>query len=325
MRAADGRPILPTMSAPLLVLLLAAAPAAGGPPPEVTLAPAVARPGDAVLVRVPDPAGAPVSGAVGGRPLSFWEHGSERWALVGLPIETAPGALPVQVEEGGAAEAAALEIVEPGFPSKALRVPPRFVTPPPSARARIERDHAAFARAWSQPFRPPLFSARFAWPNPGPHTGGRYGDQRTFNGNKASVHYGLDIEAPRGAPVRAANDGEVVLARNCYYSGNTVVVWHGADLYTLYFHMQRLAVRAGARVRQGQLLGVVGSTGRSTGPHLHWSVKVGGLYVDPESLMGIDFGTGTAPARHPGPPRRDEAAHEAVPAATTAVSDAPPR
>jgi murein DD-endopeptidase MepM/ murein hydrolase activator NlpD len=312
------------MSAALLALLLAAAPAPGAPA-AVAVAPAVARPGDAVLVRVHAPAGAPVAGTAGGRALRFWDHGAERWALGALPIETAPGPLPVTVDAGGAALAASIDVVEPGFPSKALRVAPRFVTPPPSAKARIARDRAAFARAYDRPFTPPLFTARFAWPHPGGHHG-RYGDQRTFNGHKESVHYGLDIEAQRGAPVHASNDGEVVLARDCYYSGKTVVLWHGADLYTLYFHMDRLDVRPGARVRQGDRLGVVGSTGRSTGPHLHWSVKVGGLYVDPDSIMGIDFEAGTAPPRRAGPPP-PEAPQAASPqdAASTAVSGAPPR
>jgi murein DD-endopeptidase MepM/ murein hydrolase activator NlpD len=311
--------------AALLALLLAADPAPAGARPALVLAPAVVRPGDAVLVRVPAPPGALVSGALGTEGLRFWDRGAERWALGALPIETPPGPFEVKIDAGGAAAAAALQVVEPGFPSKALRVAPRFVTPPPSAKARIEADRKAFARAYDRPFVPPLFTARFAPPHPGGHHG-RYGDQRTFNGRKASVHYGLDVDAPRGAPVRAANDGEVVLARSCYYSGKTVVVWHGADLYTLYFHMDRLDVRAGAKVRQGDRLGIVGSTGRSTGPHLHWSVKVAGLYVDPESLLGIDFAAGAAPPRRPGPPPRDES-EEAVPqgAASTAVSGAPPR
>jgi murein DD-endopeptidase MepM/ murein hydrolase activator NlpD len=326
--------------AALLALLLATAPAPAGAPASdapspaplheegpgpVVLAPAVVRPGDAVLVRVRAATGAAVAGALAAEPLRFWDHGAERWAVGALPVETPPGPFAVTLDVGGAAATAELRVVEPGFPSKALRVSPRFVTPPASARARIAADKAAFVRAYDRPFVPPLFTARFALPRPGGHHG-RYGDQRTFNGKKASVHYGLDIDAPRGAPVHAANDGEVVLARSCYYSGKTVVLWHGADLYTLYFHMDRLDVRPGAKVRQGDRLGVVGSTGRSTGPHLHWSVKVAGLYVDPESLLGIDFVAGTAPPRHAGPPPREEpgAADPEVPAGP-AVSGAPPR
>ena len=264
------------MLAPLVALLLAAAPA------PVALGPAVARPGDAVLVRV-RAAGEP-TGTLAGRPLAFWRHGDEAWALAPLPIETPPGAVPVGVEvPGEPALATTLTVVEPGFRSKSIHVPEQYVVPPPKVR----------------------------------ETGGRFGDKRILNGKKESIHYGIDIGAPRGAPVHAANDGEVVLARNCYYSGNTVVLWHGADLFTAYFHMDRLAVKAGQRVRQGETLGVVGSTGRSTGPHLHWSVKLAGLYVDPESLVGIDFaGGGTAPPRRAGPPPAEPSTPvpEAVPA-----------
>ena len=285
------------LAVPLLALLAAAAPAGA----EVVVAPSVVRPGDAVLVRA---RGAGVSaGTLAGRPLRFWARGAEAWALAGLPLEvpTGPARAEVVGADGAVLGAAALEIVEPGFPSRTLRVAPRFVKPPASARARIARDREAFAAAYDRPFVPPLFTASFEWPRrAGSH--GHFGDQRVFNGKKESVHYGVDIDGPRGAPVLAANDGEVVLARDCYYSGNTVVLWHGADLFTLYFHLDRLDARVGARVRRGDRIGVIGSTGRSTGPHLHWSARAAGLLVDPESLLGIDFAAGTAPARRAGPP-----------------------
>ena len=288
------------MLALLLSAALAAAPAA---PAGLEVAPAVARPGDAVLVRAAAPAGLPApSGAAAGRPLAFWRHGDEAWALAALPLETPPGPLPVEVTAAdGAVRRAALEVVEPGFPSRTISVAPKFVEPPPSVRKRLQADRRAFAAAWDRPFSPPLFAAPFDWPRRAPATG-RFGDQRVFNGTKASVHYGLDLEGRRGDPVLAANDGEVVLARDAYLSGKSVILWHGADVFTIYFHLQRIDVRPGARVRRGQRIGQVGSTGRSTGPHLHWSARVAGLYVDPESLLGIDFAAGTAPPRRAGPP-----------------------
>jgi murein DD-endopeptidase MepM/ murein hydrolase activator NlpD len=280
------------------VALLALAAAAGG---AVAVAPEVARPGDAVLVRVR--ATGELSGRLAGSPLTFWHQAGEAWAVGALPIETPPGNASVEVTlPGEPSLATTLTVVEPGFASKTLRVPAQYVVPPESERERIERDRRAFAAAWRQPFVAPLFSSGFEWPR-SEATGGRFGDQRLFNGKKESVHYGIDIGAPRGAPVHAANDGEVVLARNCFYSGKTVVIWHGAGLFTLYFHMDRLAVRRGQRVARGDTLGLVGSTGRSTGPHLHWSAKVGALYVDPESLLGIDFQKGTAAPRPAGPPQ----------------------
>jgi murein DD-endopeptidase MepM/ murein hydrolase activator NlpD len=327
----------PMRAAVLLTIVLAAASsaprAAEGEAPgtgaRIVLAPTVARPGDVVLVRARTPA---VAGTLAGHPISFFAHGDETWALGALPIETPAGVVQAEIFERDVARphsSATLTVVEPGFPSKRLSVAPKFVTPPASVKERIKRDQAAFAAAYRQPFVPPLFAASFAWPHPGAHHG-RYGDQRVFNGKKESVHYGLDIDAPRGAPVRAANDGEVVLARDCYYSGKTVVVWHGADLFTLYFHMDRLDVKPGARVRQGDRLGIVGSTGRSTGPHLHWSAKAAGLLVDPESLMGIDFALGTALPRRAGPPPHapEEEAPAAEPppeASGTTATAAPPR
>jgi len=307
------------VTAALLALALAAAPAAAAP---VAVEPGAARPGDAVLVRVRAP-GEP-RGTLAGRPLAFWRRGDEAWALAALPIETPPGGAPVEIalEGGEPALATTVAVVEPGFRSKSIRVPERYVVPPPEVKARIKRDGAAFAAAWRQPFSPPLFAGRFEWPRP-EETGGRFGDRRILNGKKESIHYGVDIGAPRGAPVHAANDGEVVLARNCYYSGKTVVLWHGADLFTAYFHLDRLAVKRGRKVRKGEAIGAVGSTGRSTGPHLHWSVKAAGLYVDPESVLAIDFAGGTAPPRRPGPAPEPAPVPEAVPEEPDAAAPSP--
>ncbi len=288
---------------PLLALLAAAPLAAsiGG----IVLAPPAARPGDAVLVRVPlGGADREPAGSVAGRPLRFWRSGTEARALAALAVETAPGQVAVEVTSGplGPVRASAmLDVLEPGFASRTLSVAPKFVSPPREVKKRIERDKKAFAAAYDRPFSPPLFSGGFDWPRRDRLTG-HFGDQRVLNGKKESVHYGLDLHAPRGAPVLAANDGEVVLARDAYYSGKSVVLSHGAAVFTIYFHMDRIDVRPGAKVKKGEQIGIVGSTGRSTGPHLHWSARVAGMYVDPESLLGIDFATGTAAPRHSGPP-----------------------
>jgi murein DD-endopeptidase MepM/ murein hydrolase activator NlpD len=260
------------------------------------VAPPRARPGDAVVVTV---RGAPErpEGALLGRPLRFFEAGPDAWqAVAPLPTETGPGSSPLAVSAAGEPLPAALEVAEPGFRATALDVPPRFLEPPPSARRRIEADQRALAAAYDRPFGPPRFGGPFARPREAEATG-RYGDQRTYNGATAGVHYGVDLAAPAGAPVAAANDGQVVLARDCYQSGKTVLVWHGAGIFTAYLHLSRMDVRPGEAVRRGQVVGLVGSTGRSTGPHLHWGAKVDGLWVDPESLLRLDLsgGAGGAP------------------------------
>ncbi|HET9596498.1 MAG TPA: M23 family metallopeptidase [Anaeromyxobacteraceae bacterium] len=263
--------------------------------------PARARPGDAFLVLVRG-AASPPSARAAGRELAVWPVPGGFAAVGGLPVETAAGPLEVEVFlpiDGGEPVRLAprLEVEAPGFPHRALTVDQRFVRPPPEeVQRRIEADRAAFARAFDQPAAPPVFDAPFAWPRRDRVTAG-YGEQRTMNGVKPSQHYGLDLAGAVGAPVASAQDGRVVLARDCWASGQSVVVWHGAGLFTTYFHLSRTLVREGDVVRRGQRLGLVGATGRASGPHLHWGVRVGDLYVDPRSVLRLPLPEGRAATR----------------------------
>jgi murein DD-endopeptidase MepM/ murein hydrolase activator NlpD len=268
------------------------------PSPSILLAPPAARPGDAVLIRVPGAGAAAPSGTLAGKPLLFWRSGDEWRAMAPLAIETPPGPLAIEVTPpGGTPARAALDVVPSGFPSRSLTVDDKFVEPPPKVKRRIAADRAAFASAYARPFAPPRFErGGFAWPREARLTG-RYGDKRVFNEKRESIHYGTDVTGPVGSPIAAAADGEVALVRDAYMSGKTVVLFHGADVYTAYFHLDRIRVKQGAKVRRGQVIGTLGRSGRVTGPHLHWSARVGGLYVDPEALLAIDFGAGTAPPR----------------------------
>ncbi len=282
------------MLAPLLLASLLAVPSAAVQPPR-------ARPGDAVVVTVAG-AASPPAGTLLGRPLRFYAAGAERWlAVAPLPTEAAPGPASLELTADGAPVQAALQVTRPSFRTTRLKVAPRFLDPPASEAARIAADSAALAEAYAQPFEPLIPSSPFAWPRRAEVTG-RYGDQRTYNGTVSRMHYGIDLDGPTGAPVAAAADGLVVLARDCFHSGWTTVVWHGAGLYTAYLHQSAVEVAPGARVVRGQQIGRVGSTGRSTGPHLHWGVKVDGLWVDPESVLRLDLlggpgGDATPPPR----------------------------
>ncbi|WP_434345176.1 M23 family metallopeptidase [Myxococcus virescens] len=262
-------------------------------PPQLTLQPGTAKPGDPVLVTVSGMT-APPTGTLAGRALRFFPWGEGYLAVAGLPVEMAPGAAKVtamgpvapgapQVELTGT-----LDVVESGYPSRELRVAGKYVKPPASVRKRMAADRRAFAEAFAQDFSAPHFAQNFAWPRADRITA-PFGDRRTFNGKLSSQHFGVDIDGDPGTPVQAANDGTVVMARDNYAAGNTVLVHHGAGLYTAYFHLSRIDVKPGTQVKQGQLLGKVGSTGRVTGPHLHWGVKVDGLWVDGERLLKLDF------------------------------------
>ncbi|WP_342381135.1 M23 family metallopeptidase [Myxococcus stipitatus] len=261
--------------------------------PQLLLHPGSARPGDPVMVAVRGLAGMP-SGTLAGRPLRFFAWGDGFLAVTGLPVELAPGSAMVHVEvpapTGGAPVelAGTLDVVEPGYPSRELKVSGKYVEPPASVRARIAADKRAFATAFGQPFSPPHFAQNFVRPRQDRITA-PFGDKRTFNGKLSGQHFGVDIDGDPGAPVMASNEGTVVMTRDNYAAGKTVLIHHGADLYTSYFHLSRIHVKKGAKVTQGQRIGEVGSTGRVTGPHLHWGVKVDGKWVDGESLLRLDF------------------------------------
>jgi murein DD-endopeptidase MepM/ murein hydrolase activator NlpD len=265
---------------PLATAIVAASLAAG-----LEVRPAKARPGDAVLLLVTG-AGAEPAATVAERSVRFWRTEDGWRGIAGLPVEAGTGPFTVRARAGAADLEATLEIVDPAFPSRELSVPPKFVEPPPAVRARIKADQAAFNAAFAQPFAAPRFEGPFAWPILS-ETTGRYGDRRTFNGKQQSQHYGLDLDAAPGTPVAAANRGRVVMVRDNYYAGLTVLVWHGADLYTAYFHLSRADVKAGQEVAAGAPVGLSGASGRATGPHLHWGVKAGGRWVDPESVLRL--------------------------------------
>jgi murein DD-endopeptidase MepM/ murein hydrolase activator NlpD len=290
-----------TLAALALLQSALAGVAAAAHPPAMRVVPGRARPGDAFLVVVRGAEGPPAA-SVAGRALSFFQVPQGYAAVAGLPMETRAGRLTVAVAlpaAGAGAKPGAiegtLEVAARAFARRRLEVEPRFVAPPPpDVQRRIEEDRAALAAAFAQAPAPPLFTLPFAWPRHARVTAG-FGERRTLNGVKASQHYGLDLAGKEGARVTASNAGEVVLVRDCWASGVTVVLWHGAGLYTTYFHLSRALVTQGARVARGDRIGLVGASGRASGPHLHWGARVGDLYVDPVSVLRLPLG-GPSPA-----------------------------
>jgi murein DD-endopeptidase MepM/ murein hydrolase activator NlpD len=121
-----------------------------------------------------------------------------------------------------------------------------------------------------------------------------FGSQRIFNGKTSSPHLGLDFRVPSGTPVKAMNDGTVLLARPLYFEGNFVVIDHGQGLLTLYLHLSEFKVKEGEQVKSGQVLGLSGGTGRATGPHLHVAVRWQGTYLDPARLLQLPLPSATA-------------------------------
>ena len=159
-----------------------------------------------------------------------------------------------------------------------------FVTPPDETIARIKKDRADVIQARA------MFSLSddavhngFDWPSPGRITG-IYGSQRILNGKPRQPHYGIDIAAAQGTPVIASADGVVAMATDLYFTGGTIIIDHGYYLNSTYSHLKTMTVAAGDTVSRGQVIGTVGSTGRSTGPHLDWRINWGAKRLDPMLL-----------------------------------------
>jgi hypothetical protein len=263
---------------------------------QMRVQPGVARPGDPVLVTVRGVESLP-EGALGQKPLLFHPIPGGFQALAGLPVDMPPGSLEVVVKIPSASMDASadpseligsLDVEDPHYPARELTVAGKYISPPAKVKAWIAEDKKEFAKAFKRKPVARLFSQNFDWPRRAVVTA-PFGDLRLFNGKKQSQHYGTDIDGKTGTPAFAANDGTVVMVRECYGSGNTVLIHHGLDLYTAYFHLSKFEVKQGQKVKQGQQLGLIGKTGRVTGPHLHWGVKVQGLWVNAESLLRLDF------------------------------------
>jgi murein DD-endopeptidase MepM/ murein hydrolase activator NlpD len=221
-----------------------------------------------------------------GRELAPYRADAGTWqVLVGIDMDVKPGAYPVEIEaRPGTRTLYSLAVKPRRFPTRRLKVDPDLVNPPPQEMERIAResrqlrqlwDAPASARIWEGPFVPPVPDA----PN------SSFGTRSIYNGEPRSPHSGTDFPSPAGRPIKAPNAGRVVLAGPLYFTGGTVVIDHGLGVLSLFAHLSSIGVREGDLVQTGDVIGEVGATGRVTGPHLHWAVRVGGARVDPLSLL----------------------------------------
>ena len=165
-------------------------------------------------------------------------------------------------------------------------LPPKKVTPPESVWKRIKAENAEIAKVRKIDRPEALFESGFEWPAIG-RISGVYGSQRILNGKPRRPHFGIDIAAPKGTVVRAPADGVVSLVHeDMYYTGGTIILDHGHGLTSAFLHLEDLLVEEGQRVTRGTPIATVGSTGRSTGPHLDWRINWFKERVDPALLVG---------------------------------------
>lgn len=180
------------------------------------------------------------------------------------------------------------KIVKKKYPVSYLKVDRKKVFLSKKDKKRVKKERKILHKIYKNSQRELLFSDKFKMPLDSKITE-YYGTKRVFNKKKKGQHLGIDFRARIGVPIPTANDGRVVFAGDLFYTGNTVIIEHGLSLYTVYGHLSKIMIKEGEKLEQGDIVGLSGNTGRVTGPHLHWGVKVAGEWVNGESLLQIDL------------------------------------
>ncbi len=250
-------------------------------------------PGEAVLIRVvPTAPVSAVQGTVFGEAVRFYDAGTAGWeGLVGIDLLVEPGTydLALRITPLGGSPVDRLyrlAVEDKAYPTRQLTVAPRYVEPPPEVSERIAREarqqRAIFATASPQR----LWRGGWERPVPGQATSA-FGSRSVFNGQPRNPHSGADFRAAEGTPIAAPNAGKVVLTGDTYFSGGSVILDHGWGLYSYFAHLSKILVEEGDLIELGQVVGRAGATGRVTGPHLHWTLRLSGARVDPLSVIEI--------------------------------------
>ncbi|MBS1850756.1 MAG: M23 family metallopeptidase [Acidobacteria bacterium] len=250
--------------------------------------------GSPVVFRVKAPAGVrSLHGKWLDHEVSFrWDAPRKTWyALAGVSLETQPGAYPLSLQaslpDGRESTFQQKIPVRAGkYPSIAIRVAGKYTEPDPEQLRQIAEDKKVKQEAFRSLTPQAEWAGTFSPPVSAPISD-VFGTRRTFNGKVQSVHQGLDYGVPAGTPVLAINRGTVLLARPLYFEGNCVVIDHGQGLLSLYLHLSEIQVKEGDAVERGHMLGLSGSTGRATGPHLHIAVRWQGTYLSPAVLLAL--------------------------------------
>ncbi|KGM51934.1 peptidase M23 [Lysobacter concretionis Ko07 = DSM 16239] len=191
---------------------------------------------------------------------------------------------PVRVEVArpdGQRETRAIAVMPRDWPIERVNgVPAKTVQPPPAIAERIAREQARVSAARARDDARTGFTETFSWPVRG-RISGRFGNQRIYNGTPGSAHSGMDIAAANGTPVMAPASGLVTFVGDLYLTGGTLLLDHGHGISSNFLHLSRMDVKVGDTVRQGDVIGAVGATGRATGPHLHWGMNWLDVRIDP--------------------------------------------
>ena len=257
------------------------------------LAPKEVFPGDLFLLKIkvdrssPDSPDSP-NAEFAGKMINFYQDAADHFiALIPVDIDTTPEKYTIKVKSGMNEKIAHIRVKPYKFLTKKITLPEEKVTLSAEDLERSKRETELLEsilsrnteRIWNRSFIKPTDTALSE----------TFGVKRIMNEKHNSVHRGIDYKGKMGTPVKAVNDGTVALKEDLFFGGNTVVIDHGMGLFSIYMHLSKVHVSAGETVSKGQMLGLVGMTGRASGPHLHFGIKLLGVNVNPEALFKLEL------------------------------------
>ncbi|HDH53377.1 MAG TPA: M23 family metallopeptidase [Nitrospirae bacterium] len=255
---------------------------------NIEIIPAEVIPGDVFLIKVQTDEPDPVMAEFLGNKINLYPlNNGYSIVLVPVDINTQPKKYAVIIKQGEKEQQVLIKVKPYKFKTTELTLPKDKVTLSPENGKRAVREAELLKGIWPQNTSK-TWNGRFITPT-GTEVSTVFGVIRIMNGKKTSAHRGIDFRGKTGAPVRAINSGIVVLADNLFFGGNTLVINHGMGLYSVYMHLSKFNVSKGDKVSKEQIVGLIGSSGRVTGPHLHMSVKLNGVSVNPASLFRLKF------------------------------------
>lgn len=254
--------------------------------------------GQVLVVKVPaDDESTTAQGTFLGRSIRFFpdprrEEPKGFVGLLGIDLQDEPGThdLIVELKQGEQSRTLnySVSVLKEKFHVEHLTLPKDKVDLDEKALARWKTEQEQVKTALASDSQTRLWQPGFVEPVNGKRTG-IFGSVRIMNGQPRNPHNGEDIGAPLGTPVAATNDGVVKLTVDHFFSGKGIFLDHGLGFYSMYFHLSEVLVKDGEVVKAGQIVGKVGASGRATGPHLHWGVKLNGARVNPYALLDLPF------------------------------------
>jgi len=179
-----------------------------------------------------------------------------------------------------------IEVVDKDYGVRNLTLPKEMVDLDEETLKRVRMESEIIKSLWGTPASTPNWSKSFIRPVEGDVVG-PFGRRSIINNQPRSPHTGVDLRGAEGTPVKAVNDGKVILISEHFFSGKSIYLDHGGKVISMYYHLKEIDIKQGDSVRKGQTIGLVGSTGRVTGPHLHWGMRVNGARVNPLSLIDL--------------------------------------